>query len=250
MKISPSARLMLATLFAVAAAGNRSVGWSAEGAGQKVTILDGKSLSGWRDPTGDWQLVQSVRVNTANPKVFALEDGQGVLVNGQNGRTTNLLSTYEHGDVKAHVEFCVPEGSNSGVYLMGRYEIQVLDSWGVEQPKYSDCGGIYERWKDDKGYEGHAPRRNASKPPGQWQSFDIIFRAPRFDTAGKKTEHARFVKVIHNGVVVHENVDVTGPTRTASYENVPESKCGPLMLQGDHGPVAYRNICLEPIQLD
>lgn len=250
MEITRSARLMLATLFTVAAVGHSSVGWNAEGAGQKVTIFDGKSLSGWRDPTGDWQVVQSVRVNAADPRVFALEDGHGVLVNGKNGKTANLLSKYEHGDVKAHVEFCVPEGSNSGVYLMGRYEIQVLDSWGVEQPKYSDCGGIYERWKDDKGYEGHAPRQNASKPPGQWQSFDIIFRAPRFDDDGKKTEHARFVKVIHNGVVVHENVDVTGSTRAASYENVPEAKRGPLMLQGDHGPVAYRNIGMESIQLD
>jgi len=250
MKTTRSARLMLATLFVVAAAGPSVVGWNAEGAGQKVTIFDGQSLSGWRDPTGDWQVVQSVRVNAADPRVFALEDGHGVLVNGKNGKTANLLSKYEHGDVKAHVEFCVPNDSNSGVYLMGRYEIQVLDSWGVQQPKYADCGGIYERWKDDKGYEGHAPRQNASKPPGQWQSFDIIFRAPRFDDNGKKTEHARFVKVIHNGVVVHENVDVTGPTRAASYENVPEAKRGPLMLQGDHGPVAYRNICMEPIQLD
>lgn len=240
--------LILGACLAIAVTGHSPVGWSAEGAGQQVTILDGKDLSGWRDPTGEWQIVQSVSVAAADPRVFALEDGHGVLVNGKNGKTTNLLSKYEHGDAKVHVEFCVPKGSNSGVYLMGRYEIQVLDSWGVQQPKYSDCGGIYERWRDNKGYEGHAPRRNASKPPGEWQSFDIVFRAPRFDDAGKKTAHARFVTVIHNGVVVHENVDVTGPTRSATYEDGPEAESGPLMLQGDHGPVAYRNLYVEPIQ--
>ena len=107
-------------------------------------------------------------------------------MNGPKGKTTNLLSDYEHGDTKLHVEFCVPKGSNSGVYLMGRYEVQVFDSWGVDHPKYSDCGGIYQRWQDNHGYEV-APRQNASKSPGQWQSFDIIFRA-RFDDQGKKTK--------------------------------------------------------------
>jgi hypothetical protein len=157
---------------------------------------------------------------------------------------------FEHGDVEAQVEFCVPKNSNSGIYFMGRYEIQVLDSWGVEKPKSGDCGGIYERWKDNQGYEGHPPRVNASKPPGEWQTFEVIFRAPRFDASGKKIQNARFIKVVHNGQVVHENVEVTGPTRAATYENVPEKSLGPIMLQGDHGPVAYRNITLKPLQLD
>jgi hypothetical protein len=140
----------------------------------------------------------------------------------------------------------VPKGSNSGVYFQGRYEIQILDSWGVKEPTYTDCGGIYERWKDDKGYEGHAPKVNASKEPGQWQSFDMIFRAPRFDAAGKKIANAKFEKVVHNGQIVHENVEVTGPTRAAVYED--EKPLGALVLQGDHGPVAYRNMWIEPLK--
>jgi sugar phosphate isomerase/epimerase len=143
----------------------------------------------------------------------------------------------------------IPKGSNSGVYFMGRYEIQVYDSYGVEKGQYPgiECGGIYERWdnnRNPKGFEGHSPRVNASRAPGQWQTFDVIFRAPRFDKNGRKISNARFEKIVHNGVVVHEDVELTGPTRAGTYND--EKPTGPLMLQGDHGPVAYRNIWLEP----
>ena len=94
--------------------------------------------------------------------------------------------------------------------------------------------------RDNRGFEGKPPRVNAARKPGEWQSFDITFRAPRFDTAGRKTENARFVKVVHNGIVIHENEEVTGPTRASTFND--EKALGPLMLQGDHGPVAYRNL--------
>jgi hypothetical protein len=224
--------------------------WQLPGAdASTVVIFNGQDLKSWRKPTGDWIVAKAVKLLETDPKKFTIEEGQGIMANGKNGRTSNILSEYEHGDVEAHIEFCVPKNSNSGVYFMGRYEIQVFDSWGVEKPKYSDCGGIYERWKGDKGYEGHAPKANASKAPGEWQSFDVVFRAPRFDAGGKKIANARFVKVTHNGQVVQENVEVTGPTRAATYENSPEKPLGPLMLQGDHGPVAYRNITFKAVKL-
>lgn len=124
------------------------------------------------------------------------------------------------------MEFMVPKGSNSGVYLMGRYEIQVLDSWGVTALKYSDCGGVYQRHDEvtDKGFEGHAPR---------------------FDAAGNKTRDAIFEKVLLNDVLVQENVLVTGPTRSGTYKD--EKPLGPLMFQGNHGPVAYRNVRIARI---
>ncbi|MBI3417916.1 MAG: DUF1080 domain-containing protein [Verrucomicrobia bacterium] len=209
-----------------------------------ILLFNGKNLAGWRQPVGEWLAAAKVRLDPVDDKKFSIHSGRGVLVNSVKGRTVNLISELEHGDVEAHVEFVVPKGSNSGVYFQGRYEIQVFDSWGVEHPKSSDCGGIYERWKDNHGYEGHAPRRNASKSPGQWQSFDIIFRAPRFDANGRKLANARFVKVVHNGKVIHENVELTGPTRAATYENDEQPK-GPLMLQGDHGPVAFRNLRIK-----
>ena len=216
-------------------------GW---GMADEPVLLVAKDLSTWRGDTGQWMICGGAKPAAADPRMLVTTPGKGVLVNGPKGRTHNLLSKREHGDVEAHVEFMVPKGSNSGVYFQGRYEIQILDSWGVKKPKYGDCGGIYQRWAAGRGFEGHPPRVNASKAPGEWQTFDVIFRAPRFDAAGKKTANAKFVKVVHNGVVVHENVEVTGATRAATYSD--EKPTGPLMLQGDHGPVAYRNIRLKP----
>lgn len=213
----------------------------------EVVNLVGDDLSTWREPTGQWQVVGEALKNPSNEKLISTKPGMGIIVNGPTGRTSNLLSKAEFGDVKAHIEFMVPKGSNSGVYFSARYEIQVLDSWGVTTPKHGDCGGIYQRWDDKrviKGYDGHPPQVNASKPPGQWQTFDVVFRAPRFDDAGKKLSNARFEKVVHNGVVVHADVELTGPTRASTYND--EKPKGPLMLQGDHGPVAYRNIRIEP----
>ena len=217
--------------------------WSADLTAKTELVGDG--MSGWRSDHGEWQNVGVVRLDPTAPKRLSTEDGSGILVNGETGRTSNLFTDVEHADVVAHVEFMVPQGSNSGVYFQGRYEIQVFDSWRVEQLKYGDCGGIYQRWKDGVGYEGHPPRINVSRPPGAWQSFDVIFRAPRFDETGNKVANAKFVKVVHNGVVVHENVEVTGPTRAAAFSD--EKPTGPLMLQGDHGPVAYRNLWIEPL---
>ncbi|MHC4178229.1 MAG: 3-keto-disaccharide hydrolase [Planctomycetota bacterium] len=221
---------------------------AATAAEPKKISLVGKELSAWRGEIGDWRIVGEVKMDPANNRQLATRPGVGVAVNGPKGRTRNLLSKREHGDVEAHVEFMVPVGSNSGVYFQGRYEIQVLDSWGVkkEKLKHGDCGGIYQRWEKGKGFEGHPPRINASRPPGQWQTFDVVFRAPRFDAAGKKVANAKFIKVLHNGRLVHENVEVTGPTRAATYRD--ERPVGPLMFQGDHGPVAYRNVWLRPIK--
>jgi len=213
----------------------------------KIEFLKGGDFSAFRGNTGDWKIVGDVFKDPANERKLAWKPGTGAMVNGPRGRTRNLLTKAEHGDVEAHIEFVVPKGSNSGVYFQGRYEIQVFDSWGVAKPTHSDCGGIYQRWrsgkgiaKEKRGYEGRAPRVNASRAPGEWQTFDVIFRAPRFDAAGKKTANAVFVRVVHNGKVIHENQEVTGPTRAASYRD--EKPAGPLMFQGDHGPVAYRNI--------
>ncbi len=215
----------------------------------RLDLTQGTSpADAWRDPTGDWIIAADARPQPDEPNRLTWDEGTGVLLNGRLGKTSNLLSQIEHGDVEAHIEFMVPQGSNSGVYFMGRYEIQILDSWGVENAGAGDCGGIYERWGEQGGYEGIAPRTNAARRPGEWQSFDVIFRAPRFDNQGKKTENARFIKVIHNGVVIHENKEVTGPTRSATYED--EKPLGPLMLQGDHGPVAYRNVWLRMPETD
>ena len=211
-------------------------------------LFNGKDLAGWHQPTGEWKAVKSVSLDAQNEKQFSVAPGTGVLLNHASGHTVNLISEAGHGDVEAHIEFVVPKGSNSGVYFQGRYEIQILDSWGVAKPKYGDCGGVYGSCSEPKpDFVGRPPNVNASKPPGEWQTFDVVFRAPRFDASGKKVENAKFVKVTHNGQVVHENVEVPRPTCAAHW--LDEKPTGPLMLQGDHGPVAYRNLWIKKVEL-
>jgi hypothetical protein len=170
-------------------------------------------------------------------------------VNGDKGKTGHLISSEEFGDVELHIEFCLAKKSNSGVYLMGRYEVQIYDSYAVENDLYPgiECGGIYPRWIAEHNVEGHSPRVNASKPAGEWQTFDIVFRAPRFDAAGNKIANATFVRVQHNGKTIHKNVELKGPTRAGLFED--EKAAGPLMLQGDHGPIAYRNLTVRKLEL-
>ena len=226
-----------------------SVTHAGAAAGGRRIDLVGEDLSAWRGNTGQWEIVGDVFMNPDNNKSLSSKPGTGVILNGPAGRTRNILSKAEFGDMKAHIEFMIPKGSNSGVYFMGRYEIQVYDSYGIAKGQYPgiECGGIYERWddsRDPKGYEGRSPRVNASLAPGKWQTFDVIFRAPRFNKKGQKVTNARFEKVVHNGTVVHADLELTGPTRASTYND--EKPAGPLMLQGDHGPVAYRNIRIEP----
>lgn len=223
------------------------------GAYSQTDPLAAGDLAAFRAPTGEWASAARVFLKPGDEKHLAWETGAGALVNGEVGNTNHLVTVAEHGDAALHIEFMMAKGSNSGVYFQGRYEIQVFDSWGVEDPKHSDCGGIYQRWREEpgleesqRGYEGRPPRVNVSKAPGEWQSFDVVFRAPRFDASGKKTADAAFLSVFHNGVLVHQNQELSGPTRAAMFQD--EQPLGPLMLQGDHGPVAYRNIRLRPIE--
>src|SRR5699024_10727548 len=120
-----------------------------------------------------------------------------------------------------------------------------------DRPSFSDCGGVYQRWdenkNEDKGYEGVPPLINACMAPGLWQNIKIYFRAPRFDSVGEKIQNARFEKVILNGVLVQDQIEVTGPTRAAYFSD--EKEEGPLMIQGDHGKVALRNIKYKSLEL-
>jgi len=197
-------------------------------------------------PAPNWHLAGGLAGDPRRDKVLTPAPGVGVLVNVPTAKEKEqLLTTWTHGDLELDLDFLMAPGSNSGVYLQGRYEVQLFDSWGVKSPKDSDCGGIYQRWDETrgegkKGYDGVPPRANACRAPGLWQHLHIEFQAPRFDAAGKKTKNARFQKVVLNGFVIHENVEVAGPTRSAIAAD--EQPLGPLMIQGDHGSVALRAI--------
>jgi len=193
-----------------------------------IVLFDGKSLDNWTALDGK------------APAPWKLVEGGAMEVHGGNILSKQMLG----GDFKLHVEFRVPylpdkkgqARGNSGVYLQGRYEVQVLDSYGIDKPELGDCGSIY-------GVE--VPSVNAGKAPTIWQSYDIEFHSPKFED-GKKTEPVRMT-VFWNGVNVHDNTKVKVDNTTAGRGGDPATP-GPLMLQ-DHGaPVQFRNIWMEPIK--
>jgi hypothetical protein len=191
-----------------------------------IVLFDGTSLGGWerRDvnqratPVG-WKIIDSV---------MEVAPGSG-----------DIVTKRKFTDFQLHLEFRTPfmpeardqARGNSGVYLQGRYEVQVLDSYGLKGED-NECGGIYKVG---------SPRVNMCAPPGQWQSYDVAFRAPRFDKDGKKQKDA-LVTVVHNGITIHENLQVPVPTGGAVDNDL--QLPGGILLQ-DHGNlVQYRNIWL------
>lgn len=206
-----------------------------------VTPFNGKDLSGWKAKRhgknrSRWT-VGTAKLDPNNPAKFVVAAGGNELINA-SGRGVDIYSEYLHGDAVITLEVMVPRGSNSGIYVMGEYEVQVLDSFGRDdRPGAGDMGAIY----------GARPPKNPKyKAPGEWQQFAIHFLAPRFNDAGKKTANAKFVKVVLNGRTIHENVEMKGPTPAGVDGR--EKPRGPLMFQGDHGPVAYRNIRINPLK--
>ena len=207
-------------------------------------------LSNFKPQAGNWQIVGDVSmdremdVHAKNKKpVVVTSSGTGILVNLNDEKKKDQLQTnFEHGDIELELEVMVPKGSNSGIYLQGRYEVQLYDSWGVKNPSFTDIGGIYRNWETQPGkiYMGKAPLTNAAKAPGLWQKLKISFIAPRFDPQGKKIANAKFTKVVLNGITIHDNVEVPLPTGGPIENN--EKATGPLVIQGDHGPVAFRNV--------
>jgi hypothetical protein len=216
-------------------------------------LLNGMDLTGWRaceeGATNEWYTTAYVLFerHLGPTRLGGRRAPSGVMLNGPTGRTTNLCTARTFGDVELYLEFMLARGSNSGVYLQGLYEVQIFDSWGeTGELKTSDGGAIYHQWIDERGVGGSPPLVNAARRPGEWQSYQIWFRAPRFDTAGRKIAPAQFVRVLFNGLLVQKAVDIDGPTR--AHLPIPEAAENPLMLQGDHGPVAFRNVHLRPLR--
>lgn len=211
-------------------------------------LIGEHELDAWRKPTGSWFVAGDARPDPSHSDKLVGVAGRGVIING-SGKTLNLYSAEEYGDLEAHLEFLIPRGSNSGIKLQGLYEIQISDSASTETPSGSDCGGVYPRAELLPRYhhidDGYPPKVNAARPPGEWQSLDLVFKAPRFDAAGKKVANARFMKVVLNGKVIHEDLELKAATGHAW--RLPEIARGPLMLQADHGPVAFRNLRVRPL---
>jgi hypothetical protein len=195
-----------------------------------ATLLLGADLSRWRKENGE-------------PAAWKVENGYVEVVPGSGG----IVSRDAFGDVQLHVEWMAPlpavgesqERGNSGVFLMGRYEVQVLDSYQNKTYPDGQASAVYGQYP---------PLVNASRPPGEWQTYDIIFHRPRFGATGKVTSPARMT-VLHNGVLVQDNVVLSGPTahqRRPPYEKHEDRL--PLSLQ-DHGTkVRYRDIWIRDLE--
>lgn len=201
--------------------------------------LNGKDLAGWKyknEAKSRW-VVGAAKLDEKEPAKLAVSKDGAELVNAE-GKGTDIYTEAVYGDCIVTLDVMVPKGSNSGIYLQGNYEIQVLDSYGKEKnPGPGDMGGIYG---------AAAPKNPTYKKPGEWQTFEIHFQAPRFDAAGAKTAPAKFIKVILNGATIQENVEMKGVTG-GSLDGKEKAK-GPIMFQGDHGPVALRNIKVVPLK--
>lgn len=189
-----------------------------------VILFDGSDLAAWSNEDG-------------GAAGWSFENGVMTVVAGAG----DIVTREAFGDVQLHVEWRTPEEivgegqdrGNSGVYLMGKYELQVLDSYGNRTYSNGQAGSIYKQ---------HIPLVNASRPPGEWQTYDIIFTAPRFADDGTLLSPA-YMTALHNGVLIQNHAELAGSTRYRGepFYTAHETRL-PILLQ-DHGnPVSYRNI--------
>ena len=211
-------------------------------------VFNGKDLDGWqlRHPSAAavWSVVSDVRLDRHDPnKLIGSSERKtddGILFRDSAPHGVDIMTEKKFGDCQVHCEWMVPENSNSGVYLEGEYEVQILSETYKKKDNQldkGDCGAVYDT---------QAPSAQAETAPGQWQTYDIIFRAPRFDDKGNKTQNARFISVKLNGKEVQKNVEAPHPT---GGQLGPEVDRGPLLLQGDHGVIAFRHIRVKELDL-
>lgn len=197
-----------------------------------IVLFNGTSLDSWRSAD-----------DAANPARWLVRDGYMQVAAG----TGAIATKQEFGDAQLHVEWMSPspargtgqDRGNSGVFFMGQYEVQVLDSY--DNVTYADgsAGSLYGQYP---------PLVNASRPAGEWQAFDIVFHRPRFDASGKLVTPARFT-VLHNGILVHEDMALVGPTSNgerAPYAAHPDAM--PISLQDHSHPVRFRNVWVRRLE--
>ncbi|QDU22573.1 3-keto-disaccharide hydrolase [Urbifossiella limnaea] len=204
----------------------------------------------WKKVDPGWIVTDRVSLDPEKATKLKAEKAAGgtIWVNGDKGRIADLYTRASFGDCDVHVEFMVAKNSNSGVKLQGVYEIQFIDRTPPKEPTGDSMGGIYPRADTTPNYhhidKGIAPKANAGRPAGEWNTLDLTWRAPRFGADGKKSANAAVVRAVLNGQVIHENQELRTPTGN-NYPKA-ETPTGPLMLQADHGPVAFRAVRIRP----
>ena len=193
-----------------------------------LILFNGEDLSKW----------ESARDGAALWKI----EGDVMTVVPESGA---IKTKDEFGSIQMHVEWRAPEEikgdgqgrGNSGIFLMGKYELQVLDSYNNETYHNGQAASIYKQ---------HIPLVNASKKPGEWQSYDIVFTAPVFGESGRVI-HPAYITVLHNGVLVQNHVAIWGPTQFRGLPTYSKHGKGPIILQDHNNPVSYRNIWVREL---
>ena len=198
-----------------------------------IVLFDGTDVSKWRTADG-------------KPCGWKVEDGVMIVPPAKTPGGGDTFTKEEFGDCQLHVEFATPNPpkgdsqgrGNSGVFLMGLYEFQVLDSYNNRTYADGGAASLYGQWP---------PLVNASRPPGEWQVYDIVFTAPRFKDG--KVETPAYITAFHNGVLVHNHAAYLGPTgHKTNPKYTPHKATGPIKLQ-DHGnPMRYRNLWIRPLK--
>jgi hypothetical protein len=202
-----------------------------------VEPFNGKDTTGWTfkgDAKKSKWVMGMAKLDENKPDSLAVQapskGSTPELINAKPG-SVDILTEEKFGSIHLELEFMIPKGSNSGIYLMGEYEVQIYDTHGKTPPKIGDMASIYTY---------AAPKVDASKKHGEWQKIVIDFEAPKFED-GKKTSNAKFTKVVFNDTLIHENVECTKGVTPGGLTGK-EAATGPLMFQGDHGSVSLRNI--------
>lgn len=216
-------------------------------AADPVVVFDGTNLDQWQvkektnSGANKW-VVGEPKVEGDAKGFTVAEEGAAkgrAMINhvDGHGQSWDIYSKQKFGSCRIEVEFMVAKGANSGVYVMGEYEVQILDSFGKETMGNGDMGAIY----------GAKPASsNPCKKHGEWQKYVIDIQAPKFDSDGKKIANMKFIKVELNGKVIQENIEMPGPTPSGVTGK--EAAEGPIMFQGDHGAVAFRNVKVTPME--
>jgi glucose/arabinose dehydrogenase len=204
---------------------NQDEGW--------LRLTYGDALDAWESK--GWSLVDA-QMDPAEPTAFKISEGNSALVNVGDVKPTDFVGRYPLGDGKAHVEFMLPEGGASAVYLQGRYGIRIVDEAHPRHGETFRTGALMATGDSP----ARAPTLEAYKGSGQWHEMDIEFQAARFDAAGRKLENARLLRVTIDDILLHENVELAGPSPGAPLRI--EGPLGPLAIAGDLGQVALRTL--------
>jgi hypothetical protein len=233
-------------------------------------LFDGKTLAGWKFRNPDarkvWVVCDDVRLDSGIlGRLLPIGSGgspSAALLCGDDGRGSDIMTDEDFVDYQLHLEFTLPKGSNSGVYNRGLFEIQIFDSYGAPKLAFHDCGALYER---------AAPNENHARPPGQWQSYDITMTGKKLSLMWNRKQVYKDLDVRYGETdrMAFERLNQENPSKpealrvklrqengkyvgyfgeggTRSSLDGPD-RPGPILLQGDHGPVAYRNLYIRRI---